>query len=98
MGCRVVEAEDGAQALDLARAEPPDLIVMDVMMPVMSGLEALQILRADSRFAATPVVMLTAKADAATVSRAVEHHASDYLLKDSPPLEIKRRLQKYLPS
>lgn len=98
LGCRVVEAEDGSQALELARAEPPpDLIVMDVMMPVMSGLEALKILRADTRFAATPVIMLTAKADASTVSQALEHHASDYLLKDSPPDEIGRRLQKYLP-
>lgn len=96
LGCRVVEAKDGSQALELARAEPPDLIVMDVMMPVMSGLEALQILRADARFAATPIIMLTSKADATTVSQALEHHASDYLLKDSPPEEIGRRLQKYL--
>lgn len=97
LGCRVVEAEDGSQAIELARAEPPDLIVMDVMMPVMSGLEALKILRTDARFGATPVIMLTSKADATTVSQALEHHASDYLLKDSSPEEISRRLQKYLP-
>lgn len=96
LDCRVVEAEDDSQALELARAEPLDLIVMDVVMPVMSGLEALKILRADARFATTPVIMLTSKADATTVSQALEHHASDYLLKDSPPEEISRRLQKYL--
>lgn len=58
----VVLAHDGQQAVDQARAETPDLILMDINLPVMSGLEATKILRDDEAFATLPIIALTAHA------------------------------------
>jgi CheY-like chemotaxis protein len=57
---RFVEAANGTDALDLARDVPPDLIVLDVMLPGISGIEVLDALNADARLAAIPVVVITA--------------------------------------
>ena len=59
-GYRFVEAASGAEALDLARELRPDLIVLDVMLPGMSGIEGLEALHADATLAAIPVVIITA--------------------------------------
>jgi putative two-component system response regulator len=59
-GYRFVEAADGGEALDLARELPPDLIVLDVMLPGMSGIEVLEALQADPSLHAIPVVVITA--------------------------------------
>ena len=55
-GHRTLEAADGAEALALARAEHPDLIITDIIMPTMDGAELVQALRADPALAATPVI------------------------------------------
>ena len=57
---RFVEAADGSEALELARELPPDLIVLDVMLPGVSGIEVLEALHADPALAAIPVVVITA--------------------------------------
>jgi putative two-component system response regulator len=57
---RFVEAADGAEALELAREVPPNLIVLDVMLPGMSGIEVLEALDADAALASIPVVVITA--------------------------------------
>ena len=59
-GYRFVEAADGREALSVARDEEPDLIVLDVMLPGLSGIEVLDALRHDERLAKTPVVVITA--------------------------------------
>ena len=59
-GYRVVVARDGEEAVLHARLHDPDLILLDLRMPRMSGTEALRVLRSDSRFAATPIIALTA--------------------------------------
>jgi len=61
-GCRVISAENGREALELARAHQPDLILMDIQMPVMDGYEATKQLKADPALRAIPVVALTAHA------------------------------------
>ena len=60
----ILEAGDGEEALELARDRRPDLVVLDVMMPGRSGLEVLAELRGDPTLASTPVLMLTARAQA----------------------------------
>ena len=60
-GHTVIEARDGEEALELARQTPPDLFVTDLQMPFMSGLEMALNLKADPRFANTPLLMLTAR-------------------------------------
>lgn len=59
-GYRYLEAADGGEALDAVRSLGPDLLVLDVMLPVRSGLEVLQAIRADPRLASLPVVVITA--------------------------------------
>jgi CheY-like chemotaxis protein len=77
----VVEAADGDESLRLARQLRPDLIVLDVMMPGTSGLDVLATLRADPDLAATPVVMLTARAQAADRFAAATAGADRYVPK-----------------
>ena len=60
-GYRVIQAEDGEEALKLAGENPPDLIIMDVMMPRLDGFETCRKLKADSRTRDIPVVLLTAR-------------------------------------
>lgn len=61
-GCRVIVATDGANGIDKARTEHPDVILMDLRMPSMTGTEAMRSLRADPTFARVPIVALTAHA------------------------------------
>jgi DNA-binding response OmpR family regulator len=80
-GFRVAEAADGEQALSLARELSPDVLVLDVMMPRLSGTEVLLALRGDEATAAIPVVLLSARAQEADVERGLEAGADAYLAK-----------------
>src|SRR5262249_25461820 len=77
-GFEVFEAHDGAEALERIRKILPDLVVLDVMMPRMDGLETLADLR---RFSSVPVIMLTVKADDSDVVLGLERGADDYVAK-----------------
>jgi two-component system alkaline phosphatase synthesis response regulator PhoP/two-component system response regulator VicR len=87
-GFRVSTAEDGEEALERVRADPPDLIVLDVMMPRVDGLEALRRLKADPATAGIPVVMLTARAQDADLFRGYQFGADIYLTKPFNPVEL----------
>jgi diguanylate cyclase (GGDEF)-like protein len=80
-GFDVLEAVDGVEALDLARRSTPDLILLDVMMPRMDGLAALQKLREDARTSHIPVVLLTARAQREDTLGGLEAGADDYVTK-----------------
>ena len=80
-GYRVVQAVDGEQALSLARELLPDVVVLDVMMPRLSGTEVLAALRADGATADLRVVLLSARAQEADVERGLEAGADAYLAK-----------------
>jgi DNA-binding response OmpR family regulator len=80
-GFRVAQAADGEQALSLARELSPDVLVLDVMMPRLSGTEVLLALRDDEATAAIPVVLLSARAQEADVERGLEAGADAYLAK-----------------
>ena len=80
-GYRVVQAVDGEQALSLARELLPDVVVLDVMMPRLSGTEVLAALRADGATAGLRVVLLSARAQEADVERGLEAGADAYLAK-----------------
>lgn len=75
------EAEDGIQALERAKSEKPDLILLDWMLPGLDGLGVLRHLRADPTLAAIPVIMLTAKSEENDVVLGLELGASDYVTK-----------------
>ena len=95
-GFEVLKAEDGATAVRLAREHAPALIVMDIMMPGMTGLEACRLLKQDSRTMRIPVVMLTAKAEEVDRIVGLELGADDYVTKPFSPRELVLRIQAIL--
>ncbi|HET9124886.1 MAG TPA: response regulator [Solirubrobacteraceae bacterium] len=95
-GLRVLLARDGQQALQTAREERPDLCVLDVMMPKLSGLEVLAQLRRDPDTAAMPVIMLTARAHEADVESGFDGGANDYVIKPFSPQELRQRVRAQL--
>lgn len=95
-GYELVEARDGDESVALARAWEPDLIVLDMMMPGRTGLEVLSELRTESRFAATPVIMLTARAQAADRDAAGEAGATEFLPKPFSPLALASLVEDLL--
>lgn len=97
-GYELVEARDGEEALAQARAVRPDLILLDMMMPVHTGLEVLAELRADPELADTPVVMLTARAQLADREAALAAGADRFLAKPFSPLELAGLVAELLPA
>ena len=87
-GYQVVTAFDGREALEKVKAENPDLVVLDVMMPYMDGFEVLKNLKADPTTAEIPVIMLTAKAQDADVFRGWQSGVDCYLTKPFNPMEL----------
>lgn len=94
----IVEARDGDESLDLARSCDPDLIVLDMMMPGRTGLEVITELRAEERFAETPVIMLTARVQAQDRQAAIEAGVSRFLPKPFSPLELAATVEELLGS
>lgn len=95
-GFEVRSATNGSDALEVARGEPVDVIVSDVMMPQMSGLELVHQIQADPRLAAIPVVLLSAKAQAGDVRLGLEAGAVDYVTKPFEPFDLVERVRSTL--
>ncbi len=92
-GYDVITGADGMEAVELAGSENPDLIVLDLMMPRLDGLEACGKIR---EFSDVPIIMLTAKADDMDKLMGFEHGADDYLTKPFNILELKARIKALL--
>jgi two-component system phosphate regulon response regulator PhoB len=95
-GFDVASAADGAEALKKARALQPSLIVLDLMLPEMDGLEVCKILRREPATKAIPIIMLTAKAEEIDRVLGLELGADDYLTKPFSPRELVLRVKKVL--
>jgi len=95
---QVLEAEDGRTAVELARARKPDLVLMDVAIPVIDGWEATRMLKSDPETANIPIIALTAHALQSDRDRAVEVGCDGYIAKPVLPravlAEVERRLGK----
>ena len=98
MELRVLLAEDGQAALDSLAAQPPDLILLDVMMPGMDGLEVLRRLKGSDETYPIPVVMVTAMQELDTRVEALELGADDFLAKPIVAVELKARVRSLLRS
>ena len=92
-GFDVAFAEDGVQAVSKARDEAPDLILMDLSLPVMDGWEATRRIKADASTAAIPVIALTAHAMSSDREQALSAGCDDY---DTKPVDLERLLAKML--
>jgi DNA-binding response OmpR family regulator len=95
-GYEVVAAADGDEALRLALEEPPDLAVLDVMMPRIDGFELTRRLRAEPATSRVPIILLTARTQEADVTQGFESGADDYLRKPFNPDELLARVRAVL--
>jgi DNA-binding response OmpR family regulator len=95
-GMDVVGVGDGAAALDACRRTAPDLVLLDVMMPGMSGLDVCRSLRESPGLADVPVIMLTARAQESDIAQGFAAGADDYVVKPFSPRELSSRVQAVL--
>ncbi|HUH92424.1 MAG TPA: response regulator [Casimicrobiaceae bacterium] len=94
---RLLEAVDGEAGVAMAQAEKPDLILMDVQLPKMSGLDATRLLKADARTSHIPVIVITSFALSGDREKAAEAGAASYLAKPYSPRELLTLVRQYLP-
>ncbi len=95
-GYEVITVENGEEAVNTAYVEMPDLILMDVRMPRMTGYEACQKMKADAQLKDIPVVFLSAKGQEAEIRTGLEAGAMEYLLKPFAPMELTERVKELL--
>lgn len=88
-GYEVITATDGQEALNAARSEAPDLILLDVMLPKLDGYRVCRLLKFDQKFKSIPIIMLTAKSEEQSVVTGIRTGADQYLTK---PIEPERLL------
>ena len=95
-GYEVIEAGDGKQALALARNESPDIVILDLMLPGIDGLEVCRLLKQSPETAALPIIMLTAKGDEIDRVIGLELGADDYMAKPFSQRELAARIKAVL--
>jgi DNA-binding response OmpR family regulator len=95
-GIEVSEAADGKAGLEAARADPPDVILLDVMMPGMDGWRVFDELLKDERTAQVPIVFLTARAELRDQARGLELGGVDYVTKPFNPLNLAPLIERLL--
>jgi serine phosphatase RsbU (regulator of sigma subunit) len=92
LDCVTSSAKNGLEALDQVAAEPPDIILLDIMMPEMDGFEVLAHLQADEHLRHIPVIVISALDDMGSIVRGIELGAEDYLPKPFDPVLLKARI------
>lgn len=95
-GYSVTWKENGEEALKAIKADKPDLILLDIMMPVMDGYEVLRRLKEDENLKSIPVIMLTARAQEKDVVKGIDMGAEDYITKPFHPAELLARVKRIL--
>ncbi|WP_300426624.1 response regulator [uncultured Thalassolituus sp.] len=96
-GFKVETASDGVQALDKLNSMSPDLIITDINMPRMGGMELIQALRAMSKFRFTPILTLTTESESGKRDQAKQLGATGWLVKPVPPGDLVRIIKQVLP-
>jgi two-component system alkaline phosphatase synthesis response regulator PhoP len=94
--CRAIPAHDGPEALDILAKDPPDLILLDVMMPKMSGFEVCRRIKNDPKTSDIPVIMVTALNEFGDIERGIDSGTDDFLSKPVNKLELLTRVKTML--
>jgi two-component system cell cycle response regulator DivK len=94
---RLIEAVDGEAGVDTAQREVPELIIMDIQLPRLSGLDATRRIRIDPRTAQIPIIVITSFALSGDEQRAMEAGASAYLAKPYSPRELLQTIRRLVP-
>ncbi len=92
----LVTAKDGKEAIEKAATEQPDLILLDVVMPHLTGFEVLEELRANESTKATPVILVTTRGEAANVEAGYAGGCNDYVTKPINSVELITKVRNYL--
>ncbi len=95
-GYSVTWKENGEEALKAIKEDKPDIILLDIMMPVMGGYEVLRRLKEDENLKSIPVIMLTARAQEKDVVKGIDMGAEDYITKPFHPAELLARVKRIL--
>jgi CheY-like chemotaxis protein len=94
--CQTIPAHDGLEALEIIKKEPPDLILLDVMMPKMSGFEVCKRIKNDPKTSDIPVIMVTALNEFRDIERGIDSGTDDFLSKPVNKLELLTRVKTML--
>ncbi len=92
----LIIAKDGQEAVEKARAERPDLVLLDIVMPVMNGIEACRMIRSDEATSSTPVIMVTTRGNEDNVKAAFESGCNEYVTKPINKAELLGKIKKLL--
>lgn len=95
-GFIILKAYSGKEALEIAQKEHPNLILLDIMMPDLSGFQVCEILRKDVSFGATPIIMVTAKDKDYDIVQALEKGADDYIIKPAHRADLSKKVEYLL--
>ena len=95
-GYEVITAADGMEALDMARSESPDLIILDIMLPKMDGYKVCAMLKFDVQYMSTPIIMLTARANESDRKIGEELGVEDYIVKPFDGKKLVERVNQLL--
>lgn len=91
-----ITAKNGEEGLDIAKEKVPDLVITDLMMPVMDGFKFIELFKKNENFKNIPIIVLTAKEDKEDVLKAIRLGANEYLVKPFKPKELLKRVKNLL--
>jgi|TARA_R100000005_G_scaffold95839_2_gene79071 two-component system alkaline phosphatase synthesis response regulator PhoP len=92
-GFAVLKAENGEEGIEIAKEHKPDLVLMDIMMPKMDGMEAVETMRADDELKSTPIIFLTARSDEKTEVEGLDKGGDDYITKPISTTKLISRIK-----
>jgi len=97
-GFEVTTAADGVEGLEALRTSPPDVLILDIMMPKLDGMKVMDELKADERLRSIPVILLSAKATSLDIDLGMKAGAADYVTKPFDPIDLVARTKNVLAS
>ena len=96
MNCQILTASDGREALDKIQREQPDLVLLDLMMPVLDGFAVLAHVKADPMLRDIPIIIISAANNSRSVVRGIKQGAEDYLTKPIDEMLLHQKVKEYL--